>query len=371
MTTLTLLVLLLVPAPLSSVRGGHVSEGDARNPAVFPPQRIELPFDHAAHLDEVGMECIDCHGAAADSKKAKDYLIPPREICLDCHDAPEIPFAWGPKFRKADNAVALPPAHLHFSHERHLGLEGVDCATCHAGVATTRIATTEHLPPMETCLNCHDGEQAPGDCSTCHLSGRGGTIRTAFASGELVPDDHGLFWIKQHEVGAERDIATCAACHEQTDCLQCHEGSIPPDFHDGNYLAQHPRDAFANNPVCSSCHRIETFCMDCHFKAGVTIGDVIPFRGFHPAGWGDFPDINGNLPATHHSRMARKNINSCRACHEEDFCLGCHSWYPGAPRTHGPGWKGSSRARRIQRENPELCMRCHDLGNPDDPINAP
>ena len=38
---LVLLTLLLVPAPLTSVRGGHVSEGDERNPAVFPPQRIE------------------------------------------------------------------------------------------------------------------------------------------------------------------------------------------------------------------------------------------------------------------------------------------------------------------------------------------
>ena len=104
--------------------------------------------------------------------------------------------------------------------------------------------------------------------------------------------------------------------------------------------------------------------------AGVTAGDLIPFQGFHPEGWGAFPDAMGNLPSTHHSRMARKNINSCTACHEEDFCAGCHSWYPGAPRTHGPGWKDSDRRRRLERENPGLCASCHS-GGPDDPINDP
>ena len=241
MHALLMLVLVLVPAPLTSVRGGHVSEGDERNPAVYPPQRIEVPLGHQLHLENAGLTCVDCHDRAPTSNKAKDYLIPERRLCLDCHDAPEVPWTWGPKHGRADNAVALPPAHLKFSHELHLALEEVSCATCHEGVDTIEVATVEHLPSMETCLACHDDTQAPGSCSTCHVSGRGGTIRTAFASGELVPDDHGPFWLKQHEVGAERDIATCAACHEQTDCLQCHEGSIPPDFHDGNYLAQHPQ----------------------------------------------------------------------------------------------------------------------------------
>lgn len=364
-----LLLLLLVPAPLTVLRGGHVSEGDERNPAVYPPQRIDIDFVHAAHLDEVGLECSDCH-AVASSSSVKDYNIPARDTCLECHDSAEVPQTWGPKHRKETNAVALPPAHLKFAHDAHLALEGVDCATCHAGVESARLATVEHLPSMETCLSCHDGAQAPGDCSTCHLAGRGGTIRTAFASGELVPDDHGLHWLKQHELAAERDIATCAACHEQNDCLECHEGSVPPDFHDGNYLAQHPRDAYANNPTCGSCHRIDSFCESCHFKAGVTAFDVIPFQGFHPPGWADFPGPMGELPTTHHSRMARKNINSCTACHEQDFCSGCHAWYVGAPRTHGPGWKDSERRRRLERENPGLCMQCHTSA-PDDPINQP
>lgn len=368
---LLLLALLLAPAPLTVQRGGHVSEGDPRSQAIYPPQRISVAFDHQAHVELVGLTCLDCHGAATESRKTKDYLVPPKEICLDCHDAVELPFEWGPKHRKAENTVALPPARLHFPHAVHVDLMDVSCSTCHAGVETAQLATVEHLPPMETCLQCHDGFRASDDCTTCHEAGRGGTIRTAYPTGTLVPDDHGVHWLKQHEIAAERDLASCASCHAQSDCLECHEGSLPPVFHDGNYLAQHPRDALANNPTCGACHRLESFCRDCHFKAGVRLFDRIPFQGFHPAGWGDFPGPGGELPDTHHSRVAKKNLLSCTACHAEEDCRGCHSWYPGAPRTHGPGWAGSDRMRRIQRENPGLCLQCHDPANPDDPINAP
>ena len=110
---------------------------------------------------------------------------------MDCHDPEEIPWRWGPRAKSKDNAVAIPPANLHFPHARHVGLPEVSCATCHPLVAEAKLATRDDLPAMETCLGCHDGTQAPDECSTCHLSGRGGTIRTAFATGELIPDDHG------------------------------------------------------------------------------------------------------------------------------------------------------------------------------------
>ena len=47
-----------------------------------------------------------------------------------------------------------------------------------SGVKLSELAGVEQLPPMETCLSCHDGTSAPGDCATCHQGGRGGTIRT-------------------------------------------------------------------------------------------------------------------------------------------------------------------------------------------------
>jgi c(7)-type cytochrome triheme protein len=361
--------LLLAPPTLLDTRsGGHLTEGDGRNEVIMPEQAIEVPFQHALHLSEAGLECIDCHEFVGESKKAKDYNIPERALCLDCHDGAEIPWRWSPNPGAKNNAIAIPPARIHFPHDRHLALDGVDCATCHPNVAEGKLATRDDLPSMETCLSCHDGERASDDCRTCHLKGAGGTIRTAFAKGQLIPDDHGLNWLDQHEVAAERDLAQCASCHAQEDCISCHDGAVPPGFHDGNYLLRHPQEAFANSPNCATCHRLDRFCRDCHFRAGVTSGDRLPAFGtsFHPEGWAFDP-----ASSKHHSRIARKNIQSCYACHDGESCVGCHTWFDGAPRTHGPGWAGSSRMRRLKQENLALCMRCHDLSNPSDPINVP
>ena len=45
-------VLMLTAAGFASVLAGHISEGDPRNAAVMPQQRIQLPFDHELHLSE-------------------------------------------------------------------------------------------------------------------------------------------------------------------------------------------------------------------------------------------------------------------------------------------------------------------------------
>ena len=76
--------------------------------------------------------------------------------------------------------------------------------------------------------------------------------------------------IQQIAIGGPLYETYCASCHVQEDCVSCHEGSVRPAFHHGNYLAEHPRDAMANNPPCASCHRLDKFCRDCHFRAGVS-----------------------------------------------------------------------------------------------------
>ena len=256
----------------------------------------------------------------------------------------------------------MPAAHLHFSHEKHLGMEGVTCATCHARVADEKVATREDLPSMETCLGCHGGVKAPNECRTCHLAGPGGTIRTSFASGTLVPDDHGVHWLKEHSAAAERDMGLCASCHAQSDCLSCHDGSVPPAFHESNYLMIHPSDAMANNPPCASCHRVDRFCRDCHLRSDVTLGGSMTTGEFHPMGWLTPGDPN------HHSNVAKKNLEQCTACHAQEDCIACHAFYQGAPRTHPAGWRDSEQMRLLRSANFALCLRCHGMGEPGDPI---
>lgn len=348
--------------PLTPAVGGHVTKGDPRNAAVMPEQRIDLRFDHQLHLSQVELTCTDCHASIMKSKDASDFNVPAKSVCLDCHDAAEIAGDWNAAGGKS-SLLSMPASQLNFSHARHLGQEGVTCATCHPDVGKKAIATRDDLPSMETCLSCHDGLKAPNDCQTCHLKGRAGTIRTLLAAMQLKPDDHGVAWLRQHSVSAERDMGLCASCHAQEDCLTCHDGSVPPNFHDGNYLVLHPQDAMANSSPCASCHRIDRFCRDCHFRAEVRpMGPLAGTGSFHPQGWLD-PGT-----AAHHSNVAKKNIGECMACHDGNDCASCHAFYQGAPETHPSGWATSRRRERLQRLNPELCSHCHGMGEPGDPL---
>jgi hypothetical protein len=49
----------------------------------------------------------------------------------------------------ANVAVAQP---IQFSHERHVGGNGIDCRYCHTSVETSAFAG---IPPTKTCMNCH------------------------------------------------------------------------------------------------------------------------------------------------------------------------------------------------------------------------
>src|SRR6478736_4664390 len=41
---------------------------------------------------------------------------------------------------------------IQFSHERHVGGNGIDCRYCHTSVEDSRFAG---IPPTKTCMNCH------------------------------------------------------------------------------------------------------------------------------------------------------------------------------------------------------------------------
>ena len=112
-------------------------------------------------------------------------------------------------------------------------------------------------------------------CSTCHADEIHKGAGKPFASFDHTPD-----FVKNHKVQATEDGATCAACHAQSFCSDCHGGKVPmmpstkladrPDrmtFHREGYLALHRMDGKidptscykchgrANNELCQACHR--------------------------------------------------------------------------------------------------------------------
>jgi hypothetical protein len=215
---------------------------------------------------------------------------------------------------------------------------------------------------MRLCLTCHDGEAAPSECSTCHLSDLG-VLRTELDGRSLAPsgvvygDAHDLAFALDHGAAASRDPAYCASCHRESFCSDCHVGVIKPmEFHPADYALLHAVDGRRNDPDCSTCHRQQSFCVGCHERSGVGLRAASDFDPdadelrFHPDDW-----------ETGHAREARANLDACAACHREDSCLECHTAEPGSPRIspHGAGWRGSARCEAQLERNARVCLRCH------------
>lgn len=375
------------------------------SPVIYPEQALPLRFSHALHLGRVKMDCAACHPAALTSRSSLDFLIPGEDRCTPCHaidrgdpdkvtpaGAPEARCtACHPGFRPGAPVarVSVPRPNLKFDHKAHRE-RGVACKTCHGDLAAVDLATRAQLPGMPLCLGCHDGQRASSRCVTCHLADAGGRIQTTYSQGALAPsgtlrgDAHDLSFRTDHRAAAEGGQAYCESCHKKEECLDCHDGVMKPmDFHAADYVELHAIEARRGSPDCSACHRVQTFCVGCHSRAGVTAdhkgsqyvapSEGPPGRRFHPAGWVEFDGADlvtgdDSRGSNHHAFEAQRNIAQCASCHRESFCLTCHSAQPSSRRInpHPNGWRGSRRCESLRRKNGRMCLRCHteDLAVP-------
>ncbi|MEZ4401872.1 MAG: cytochrome c3 family protein [Kofleriaceae bacterium] len=373
-----LIVLALAVVPALAVAGGE------RGPSavVFGPQRLPLVFSHAQHVGGLGLACAACHPTAATSRSVVDLLTPTEAACRSCHAIARPPAVTPAPTATATGAcaachpgfaptaavarVVIPPASLKFSHAAHAS---AGCLTCHAGAATAALATAAHLPTMAQCLACHDDRTAARACTTCHLATAGGRVRTALPDGALAPTggvtgaDHGGDFGRDHGAIARSAPAACAACHQERECSDCHQGSLRTmAFHPDGFLALHAVDARRDATACGTCHKTQSFCVACHERAGVAPRAETGFAArpdlrFHPDGWASLDRTGPNR----HAGPARANLAECTSCHREDTCLRCHSAEAGTPRIspHGPGWRGSARCQALAARNGRLCLRCH------------
>jgi hypothetical protein len=379
---LPLLLLALLPAAVVAAAGSDAH----RSPAIYPQQQIPLRFDHQQHLD-LDMKCIACHEVDS-SRKAGDRNIPPQATCESCHDIeaaakgeetdpPSACAVCHPGFdasaMKRPPVVVMPANNLVFDHKLHLD-RGVACSTCHGDLAKVQLATRAQLPKMQTCLGCHrQGGSASGECSTCHFTSASGKLAQILPGGaRLVPEfgnpfgvAHGPRYEREHGPDAMAQRTVCSKCHGESDCLACHDGTFKNLlFHPNDWITLHPVPAKLSSLECTSCHRSQSFCIDCHERAGI---GGSPTEGpqasrsirFHPAGWeiGDGP--------SGHGPWASRNINTCISCHREEDCLKCHATANrstlGGNNPHPPGFRAQATA--ICRSNPRVCVRCHEKGD--------
>lgn len=395
----------LLAAPELYRPPGAVPGDNGPSPTIFPPQTLPLRFSHRRHTEVLGLSCLFCHDQAAQSTTSADRLLPPATRCDACHDADHSDLDRVRPSRGRDAMVCaschvghqpsdgnrvrrlvVPAANLHFSHRAHHA-RNIGCPQCHGQVKKLDLATRDQLPRMRGCLRCHAAPppahgDASSDCRTCHLTGDGGRLVSQFSTGPLLPPswlhnaDHGPGWLERHKTVAAQNSTFCSSCHEESECIECHDGRVRPrPVHPNDWLSLHAVAALQDNPRCTSCHRQQSFCLTCHQRTGITMsgpqGNFAERGRFHPpkAQWTDAP-----RSTLHHAWEAQRNLDACVSCHTERDCALCHATAamggPGAQpgdgamgkNPHPPGFR--SRCATALAKNARPCLVCHTLTDP-------
>lgn len=166
----TLLVILVAVVGLLAVGAIAVAWGIWMAPIDQP-----IAFNHRLHIEEVGIECTDCHLYAETGVRA---TIPNIELCADCHAEAQTESAEEAKlveFIGADERVPWRKIyrvddHVYFSHRRHTSMGGIECQTCHGDVGSLEAPLPRPAVrmSMDFCMDCHYESGTSNDCLLCH-----------------------------------------------------------------------------------------------------------------------------------------------------------------------------------------------------------
>ena len=187
-----------------------------------PPAKIiwkkpnKAAFDHSAHVEDLGLECSDCHdkifsmkiGAASARKDFSMAAFKQGKYCGACHNGDDAFDAQSQcdscHFAPTKRIVFTKPVKtVVFDHKIHVGKAKLLCETCHkevfvmgsgalSGLETFRsddpAAKRKHLEELheKLCGTCHNSDQAFGfqtRCTVCHIGVKGMTLMEGGGAG--------------------------------------------------------------------------------------------------------------------------------------------------------------------------------------------
>jgi hypothetical protein len=327
---------------------------------LMPWRHDQLKFPHARHA-AAQVDCITCHETAFDAKDLNERLLPPESKCLECHGEEKDKGNCGMCHVDAKVAANWPkrePA-LFFNHVNHLERVKEDCTQCHKNLPEPGKAPVAMT--METCTKCHEHQEMyqDGRCDVCHKD---------LTSERLKPPagfTHQGNFAVQHRVAARSANESCMVCHTQTQCVQCHNATVPirPELmhptdvtrnfiHRNDFISRHTLEAQADPAQCYRCHG-NNFCSDCHKMQNLTPTSSSP-RSPHPR---NFVQRGG---AEFHGAEAQRDVQRCAACHDQGpqtNCINCHKVGGVGGNPHPSNW-GADHNRQDIRLN-GMCQYCH------------
>jgi hypothetical protein len=196
-----------------------------RQPASHDAPMFALEHGNVAAAN--GTSCTACHR---------------RTMCVDCHDA------------AASGAPALVT--------RGLATDTVPLRKAVVGALRSATPGGFHPPNYAgrhsadaygrrlECSNCHDSQVF---CADCHASAGMSPSRVR---GRLGPGFHDAepLWLLRHGQPARQSLESCASCHKQNECMQCHSvfGAFKVNPHGPDF--DPARAQKRNAAICAACH---------------------------------------------------------------------------------------------------------------------
>ena len=351
-----------------------------------PEQNKKLiKFSHSFHLENATDKCEDCHTKVAGSTTLGENLLPVMDDCAQCHDTEDDNNCSQCHYEDVYEPLVTKKPGVFFNHKFHIEKENAGCADCHKGIEKVDYAfeSKNYLPPMSKCNNCHNNESvATNACESCHLS-----------TANLLPETHKTAdFVVTHKFDAEAPDANCSMCHTDNSCEDCHVATSkitednsrtnfyapysPHNFTDGlkqqkiervhglNYIFTHGIDAQSGATECRTCHNTQTFCVACHNseEGDFSAGGIAPASHRQP----NFTTIGVGTGGGAHAVLARRDIESCVACHDveggDPVCIMCHIDNDGIkgtnPKTHAAGFMHDVYGDWHESDG-SVCYTCH------------
>lgn len=254
------------------------------------PAGKAITFAHDPHLKlpSVKGQCVGCHQGAV-TVEGGEPLFPPMATCLSCHEHRE----------QFDTGVCTN------CHQQNDLRQLLPASFLRHDAAWTKRHGHQARAQPQACETCH----SQTSCDSCHDATRPGTpaVRNPEAiERELV---HRFDFLTRHAIESESEPGSCSTCHAKTECDACHvargvsavrqgaEGPHPALWSSGLGAARntHGLAARRNIASCAACHDQGPVsnCVRCH-KVGGSGGTP------HPAGWrSTAPITNAECSACH------------------------------------------------------------------------
>jgi hypothetical protein len=124
----------------------------------FAPDQ-PVPYSHALHAGEMGIDCRYCHNTV---EVAGHAAVPPTETCMNCHARVKTKSAKLEPVR-ASWETGQPvewlkvhdlPDYAYFNHSAHV-TRGIGCVSCHGRVDEMPVVYQHEELSMGWCLDCH------------------------------------------------------------------------------------------------------------------------------------------------------------------------------------------------------------------------